>query len=712
MKRKLLLTLLIVLLIGTGSLSGMALGNATLPANPLTATVFESGVVAENGSNLPWRLYSDGTLVLDGGFIDWSGRHSTPWLELRSRANIYKIQIAGPIIAGESLARLFTVLGDVTTIEGLEYFDTGNVRDMSGMFAFTSSLTSVGDLSGWDVSNVEDMSEMFSGAGRVADTNNLSGIDGLSSWDVGNVTDMSYMFGNEAGITNLDLSGWDVSNVTNMTSMFSLATRLTNLDLSGWDTGNVEDMSNMFSNAMNLTSVGDLSGWDVNNVEDMSNMFFDARSLISVGDLSDWDTDNVHSMFGMFTSTHSLTSVGDLSGWDVSNVEAMGRMFEGASNLTSVGDLSSWDTSNVNSMERMFAAASSLTSVGDLSGWDVSNVETMGRMFEGASNLTSVGGLSGWDVSNVTNMFGMFWGANRLTNLDLSGWDTGNVTDMNWMFREATSLRQLTLGENFEFIKSWDEWNEAYFDAELSPVPQNATFTGYWQNVGTGNIRNPQGAHVFTSAQLMENYNGATMAGTWVWQPVNRANTDFPLFDVFPADWHYTAVRFAFENNIVAGTSPTAFSPNAPLTRGMMVTILYNMMDRPDVAAAPPFDDVSPTAWYADAIAWAYYHDIVSGVGGNRFAPSVNINREQLATIMRSFAYFRGIDITPQPGSQWADFRDIDQISDWALDSLMWANYHGLVSGVPNPPRINPGGDASRAQAAAIIMNFVGAFSA
>ncbi|MCL2577798.1 MAG: BspA family leucine-rich repeat surface protein [Defluviitaleaceae bacterium] len=216
-----------------------------------------------------WRLCDNGTLVVDRGFINWTDL-SSPWYAHRN--NIKKIIFTGPITAGTSLNNLFSHLSNVTAIEGLTYFDTSNVRNISGMFAEAKGLTSL-YLSGWDTGSVTNMSFMFHESG-------LTSLD-LSGWNTGNVTNMSYMFSNVSGVsglTSLDLSGWNTGSVTDMSYMFTNANGLTSLDLSGWDTGRVTDMMWMFFGTSGLTSL-DLSGWDTGNVEDMTNMFREASSL-------------------------------------------------------------------------------------------------------------------------------------------------------------------------------------------------------------------------------------------------------------------------------------------------------------------------------------------------------------------------------------------------------------------------------------------------
>jgi len=138
-------------------------------------------------------------------------------------------------------------------------------------------------------------------------------------------------------------------------------------------------------------------------------------------------------------------------------------------------------------------------------------------MFSGINSLISLD-VSNFNTGNVTNMSGMFE-MHQLTALDLSGFDTRNVIAMDNMlggltFGFTSHLNRLAFGEHFHFV-----WNIG-----MPFVPTNDTFTGYWRNVGTGTVNNPQGEYIFTSVALVENFDGATMADTWVWQTVANAN--------------------------------------------------------------------------------------------------------------------------------------------------------------------------------------------
>jgi len=395
-----------------------------------------------------------------------------------------------------NMSRMFSRLENLTSLN-LSSFDTSKVTDMSWMFSTTRALTSL-YLSSFDTSNVTNMRNMFSNA------NALTNLD-VSSFNTSNVTDMREMFIGTSALTNLDVSSFDTHNVTDMSSMFSYARALTSLDLSGFDTHNVTDMRSMFSHTNALTSLELSSSFDTRNVTNMSSMFNGAAALTSL-DVSGFDTSNVTNMVSMFSGTAALTSL-DVSGFDTRNVTSMGNMFRNARALTNL-DLSNFDTRNVRLMSNMFDAAFALESL-DLSSFDTHNVTNMSNMFRDTIALTNLTLSSGFDTSNVTNMSNMFWRANALTSLNLSSFDTRNVTNMNNMLTLTSSLRELTLGEHFAFAGT----------PGLPAIPNSTNFTGVWQNLGPGQIQNPLGAFEFTSAELMANYDGATMADTWVWQP-------------------------------------------------------------------------------------------------------------------------------------------------------------------------------------------------
>ena len=153
---------------------------------------------------------------------------------------------------------------------------------------------------------------------------------------------------------------------------------------------------------------------------------------------------------------------------------------------------------------------------------------------------------------------------------------------------------------------------------------------------------------------------------------------------------------------MMSGTDTDLFSPNVTTTRGMIVTILYRLEGRPAVSAAP-FRDVPASQYYASAVAWASENGIVSGYGDGIFGPEDTITREQMASILYRYANYKGYDMSGT--ADLSIYVDAGKISPYAMTALQWANANGLVSGT-TPETLTPGGSATRAQVASILMRF------
>jgi len=511
-----------------------------------------------------------------------------------------------------------------------------------------------------------------------------------------------------------------------------------------------------------------------------------SHAFFTVHPLNPWGSDRVNRVVfsGPVVATHSIT-----------------RLFDRLWNVTTIEGLCYFDTGSTRAMDMLFVGSNSLTSL-DISNWDTSNVVTMAGMFSGMRSLTYLN-ISDWDTRNVIDMWLMFDNASSLVSLDLSGWYISDSTRMSGMFDRTTSLRKLTLGENFRFNVSLG--NDGYEDAALPPVPDNQYFTGVWQNVGEGTVGNPLGEFEFTSEELMEYYDGAIHADTWVWQPRNHiclpiapcidcgenvcctcvcepgicfddilvvtpspinfgsiqhgrpnpgaipititntgdveltlnplpqvagftfGNLPNPILqpgqsrtvavnvnanlqigthntiatittvegasatvelrfivtapqnnnnnnnqgswnnnrpsgnvftrpptssnnattnnnaqppavqqftDVSPNDWFYAYVQSAVASGLLNGVGNGEFAPHAATTRAMFVTVLWRLAGSPNGYNGGDFSDVVNDSWYSDAIAWAAVNEIVSGVGNGEFAPNLNITREQMGLIL------------------------------------------------------------------------------
>ncbi len=245
------------------------------------------------------------------------------------------IQGNGGIGANEDSSYLFGDFTKLTTIEGLEYFNTSNTTNMLGMFYECSSLTSL-DLSSFDTSQVTRMEFMF------YKCSSLTSLD-LSSLDTSQVTTMEYMFIRCSSLTSLDLSNFNTSKVQSMYCMFNECRTLTSLNLSSFNTSQVTIMAFMFYECRSLTSL-DLSSFNTSGVTTMDQMFYECSSLTSL-DLNNFNTSQVTEMSGMFAYCSALTSL-DLSNFDTSKVTEMSGMFDHCNNLiTTISILNSNTTS-------------------------------------------------------------------------------------------------------------------------------------------------------------------------------------------------------------------------------------------------------------------------------------------------------------------------------------------------------------------------------
>ena len=171
-----------------------------------------------------------------------------------------------------------------------------------------------------------------------------------------------------------------------------------------------------------------------------------------------------------------------------------------------------------------------------------------------------------------------------------------------------------------------------------------------------------------------------------------------------PTDWAKEGICFVIENGLMVGTTSTTFAPKDTLTRAMLVTVLYRMAGSPTVDAPSGFTDVADGQWYSDAIAWAAANGIVNGVGGNKFAPSEPVTREQLAAI-----FFRYAKAEAPEADVLSGYPDAESVSTYARDAMAWAVSTGLVTGSKEADGtyLAPQGLAAREQAAAILMRYV-----
>ncbi len=233
----------------------------------------------------------------------------------------------------------------------------------------------------------------------------------------------------------------------------------------------------------------------------------------------------------------------------------------------------------------------------------------------------------------------------------------------------------------------------------LTPAPEE----GY--QVGTVTVTDRFGDAV----EVTENADGTytfTMPNGQVKVAVTFVESQpepLPFTDVNEGDWFHDAVRYVYDNGLMDGVGDGQFAPNATTTRAQLVTILYRLAGEPDVSGQSDFTDVAAGQWYTDAVLWAAEKGIVNGISDTEFAPSGDLTREQLATILYRYAEGMGYDVSTQ--ADLSGFPDAGDIQSYATEALSWAVAEGLLQGFEDDS-LQPGGTATRAQIATILMRF------
>ena len=352
---------------------------------------------------------------------------------------------------------------NLTTITGIEYLNTSQVKSMWYMFDGCSSLTSL-DLSHFNTSQVTTMDTMF------RDCESLTSLD-VSSFNTSQVEYMYNMFEWCRGLTSLAIGkDFTVGGGTKTTKMFDGCTKLANgtLYVKGATAPSIDqDIFGIFTNG---TLITDMTKEQLGITESTSpyhwkggtfttvkeNTFFAVLTDNAEGkktltfkygehDLSatnEWDVTNTGSSDpGWYSEKGKITQVVFDKSFADARPKSCYSWFSNFPNLTTITGIENLNTSEVTDMSKMFRGCIALTSL-DLSHFDTSQVTNMNSMFRGCSGLTKLD-LSSFNTSQVTNMNYMFYGCSCLTDLDVSQLNTGKVTEMGCLFGSCIALTSL-----------------------------------------------------------------------------------------------------------------------------------------------------------------------------------------------------------------------------------------------------------------------------
>ena len=181
---------------------------------------------------------------------------------------------------------------------------------------------------------------------------------------------------------------------------------------------------------------------------------------------------------------------------------------------------------------------------------------------------------------------------------------------------------------------------------------------------------------------------------------------ELPFTDVPEGAWYADAAAYVYEHGLMAGTSATTFAPDATTSRSMIATILWRMAGSPVVNYAMDYTDVAQNQWCSEAIRWAASEGIVGGYGNGLFGTNDPITREQFAAMLYRFAQEQGYDVSIGENTNILSYTDVADLSEYAISAMQWAVGAGIINGTGDGSTLSPQGQATRAQAAVMLMRF------
>ena len=180
------------------------------------------------------------------------------------------------------------------------------------------------------------------------------------------------------------------------------------------------------------------------------------------------------------------------------------------------------------------------------------------------------------------------------------------------------------------------------------------------------------------------------------------------MFTDVTKNWAYPGIQYCVTHGIMGGMGNGTFAPTGTTTRAQIVQILYNLEGTPAVSGTTPFTDLTAN-WYKPAILWAYQNNVVAGTSPTTFAPDQPVTREQIAVILTQYMFHvLKMERTWTP-ADLSTFPDGANVSSWAKEAMQDAVALGLINGTKASDGVvylDPQGSAVRQQVATILMNF------
>ena len=225
--------------------------------------------------------------------------------------------------------------------------------------------------------------------------------------------------------------------------------------------------------------------------------------------------------------------------------------------------------------------------------------------------------------------------------------------------------------------------------------PEGKEFAGWLAANGT----------VYPAGDIAFSTTDCVLKATWK----DKAEVDVTqMFTDVTKNWAYPGIQYCVTHGIMGGMGDGTFAPTGTTTRAQIVQILYNLEGTPAVSGTTPFTDLTAN-WYKPAILWAYQNNVVAGTSPITFDPERPVTREQIAVILTQYMFHvLKMNRTWTP-ADLSKFPDGAQVSSWAKEAMQDAVALGLINGTKAPDGLvylDSQGSAARQQVATILMNF------
>lgn len=172
--------------------------------------------------------------------------------------------------------------------------------------------------------------------------------------------------------------------------------------------------------------------------------------------------------------------------------------------------------------------------------------------------------------------------------------------------------------------------------------------------------------------------------------------------DISPDAWYYDAVDYVVSRGLLTGSARSTFSPNQSLSRAMLAQILFNLAGQPD-STISHYTDVPQEHWSFAAVSWASSQQLMTGTSAELFSPDKSLSRQEMALTLFLYAQSQGISTDQR--ADLSVYADQDGIAGWARSALEWAVAEGLLAGRTSGGStiLAPSGAVTRAEFAAVL---------